>query len=55
MEAPDAGLGRPALHGTSLSFPHPVGGDTVVVEAPLPNDWEIWMRRFQSGSFPGQA
>jgi len=54
---PDAGLGRPALHGKSLSFPHPVGGDTVVVEAPPPKDWEIWLRRLQGGSFlsPEQA
>lgn len=29
---------RPALHAHRLSFPHPVGGETVVVQAPLPRD-----------------
>lgn len=32
------GLGRMALHATSLSFRHPVSGDDITVRAPLPPD-----------------
>jgi 23S rRNA pseudouridine1911/1915/1917 synthase len=31
-------LPRQALHAAELSFPHPVSGDTVTVESPLPGD-----------------
>ena len=31
---------RVALHALALSFPHPVGGRRVTVEAPVPEDLE---------------
>lgn len=33
-------LKQQALHGESLSFPHPVTGETMVVSDPWPNAWE---------------
>jgi 23S rRNA pseudouridine1911/1915/1917 synthase len=32
------GLSRPALHARRLGFPHPVTGEAVVVDEPLPSD-----------------
>ncbi len=31
---------RPALHALRLEFPHPVGGETVTLQAPVPKDLE---------------
>ncbi len=36
---PLAGLGRFALHASSLSLPHPVTGSRVQVECPPPDDF----------------
>lgn len=52
----DAGIGRPALHGASLSFPHPAGGGIVAVEAPWPDDFAGLVRSLRAGpglSFDG--
>jgi len=36
--APEAGLGRQALHGWRVTLPHPVSRQPVALEAPLPAD-----------------
>jgi 23S rRNA pseudouridine1911/1915/1917 synthase len=38
--APDASLGRPALHAKVLGFDHPANGRRLRFEAPLPKDLE---------------
>jgi 23S rRNA pseudouridine1911/1915/1917 synthase len=39
------GLSRPFLHAWRLSFAHPVTGDRIEVEEPLPNDLQEALRR----------
>ena len=42
-------MGRLALHAQRLSLRHPVTGEALAVEAPLPHDFEIslkYLRRF---------
>jgi len=36
--------GRPLLHAHRISFTHPVNGEKVVVEAPVPEDMEAFVR-----------
>jgi 23S rRNA pseudouridine1911/1915/1917 synthase len=36
--------GRPLLHAHRISFTHPVLGEKVVVEAPVPEDMEAFVR-----------
>jgi 23S rRNA pseudouridine1911/1915/1917 synthase len=43
-ESWNTAFGRPALHSFSLSFPHPMSGEWMKFEAPLPDD----MRKVQS-------
>jgi 23S rRNA pseudouridine1911/1915/1917 synthase len=40
LKAVVGGLGRQALHAAELGFAHPLGGDEMVFEAPLPTDLE---------------
>jgi tRNA pseudouridine65 synthase len=39
------GLHRLALHASSIRFPHPVTGDMLTVEAPLPEDMRLVFER----------
>ncbi|MGI6722729.1 MAG: hypothetical protein ACOX4I_09420 [Anaerovoracaceae bacterium] len=39
-DAPSPLIGRQALHAASLTFPHPVTGETMCIRAPLPDDIE---------------
>ena len=39
----DARLGRPALHAARLCFDHPIRGDRLVFETPLPEDLLGWI------------
>jgi 23S rRNA pseudouridine1911/1915/1917 synthase len=48
-EARRLGLSRPFLHAWRLSFAHPVTGDRVEVEEPLPNDLQGALRRAARG------
>ena len=41
-----APFGRPALHAAMLSFDHPVTGETLAFEAPLPADFAELVSRF---------
>ena len=41
-------LGRQFLHATSLAFPHPVTGERVEVESPLPPELQTALARFAS-------
>lgn len=41
-----APFGRPALHAAVLSFAHPVTGETLEFEAPLPADFDELVSRF---------
>ncbi len=41
-------LGRQALHAQTLSFEHPVTGERVEYEAPLPSDMEDLIEKFRS-------
>jgi 23S rRNA pseudouridine1911/1915/1917 synthase len=43
------GLSRPFLHAWRLSFAHPVTGDRIEVEEPLPNDLQDALRRAARG------
>jgi 23S rRNA pseudouridine1911/1915/1917 synthase len=36
---PSAGIGRQALHGEQLLFSHPVSGEALSIDAPLPEDF----------------
>jgi 23S rRNA pseudouridine1911/1915/1917 synthase len=36
--AAEYGMARQALHAARVAFPHPVSGETLVVESPLPDD-----------------
>ena len=42
------GLSRPFLHAWRLSFPHPVTGDRIEVEEPLPDDLASALERVRS-------
>ena len=42
---PEVGLGRPFLHATELGFEHPVTGELLRFDAPLPPD----LARFLAG------
>jgi 23S rRNA pseudouridine1911/1915/1917 synthase len=42
-------LGSPALHAWRLSLPHPVTGEPLLIEAPVPKDFEValkYLRRY---------
>lgn len=44
-------IGRVALHAEELKLPHPVTGQSVTIEAPLPKDFTValkYLRRFAS-------
>ena len=43
-------IGRQALHAAALTFPHPVTGEPVRVEAPLPADFARALSRLESGA-----
>jgi 23S rRNA pseudouridine1911/1915/1917 synthase len=45
---PDPELRRQFLHANRLSFPHPVSGDVVDVESPLPEELQAALARFAS-------
>jgi 23S rRNA pseudouridine1911/1915/1917 synthase len=38
---------RPLLHAWHLAFPHPLSGDRIAVEAPLPHDFRRAIRRLR--------
>jgi 23S rRNA pseudouridine1911/1915/1917 synthase len=44
----DAELGRQFLHATALAFPHPVSGERVQTESPLPPELQAALLRFSS-------
>jgi 23S rRNA pseudouridine1911/1915/1917 synthase len=48
-ERPDLGIARQALHALELTFPHPRTGKPIHVEAPLPEDMRILLRRLRGG------
>jgi 23S rRNA-/tRNA-specific pseudouridylate synthase len=37
---------RPMLHAWKLAFPHPISGNRISVEAPMPHDFVKTLRRF---------
>jgi 23S rRNA-/tRNA-specific pseudouridylate synthase len=45
---PEPALGRQFLHAARLAFPHPVSGERVTVESPLPGDLQAFLARFAS-------
>ena len=45
---PDERLRRQFLHAWRLAFPHPIGGERVEVESPLPDDLQAALARFDS-------
>jgi 23S rRNA pseudouridine1911/1915/1917 synthase len=45
---PDAQLKRQFLHAWRLAFPHPVTGERVAVESPLPRELQAALERFAS-------
>jgi 23S rRNA pseudouridine1911/1915/1917 synthase len=45
---PDEQLGRQFLHATALSFPHPITGERVETESPLPEELQAALARFAS-------
>jgi 23S rRNA pseudouridine1911/1915/1917 synthase len=45
---PDEQLGRQFLHATALSFPHPVTGEQIETESPLPEELQAVLARFAS-------
>jgi 23S rRNA pseudouridine1911/1915/1917 synthase len=44
--APDPELGRQFLHATHLAFPHPITGEQVMVDSPLPPELQAALARF---------
>jgi len=51
-------IGRLALHGSTLTFRHPVSGEAVTVRAPVPHEFEIalkYLRKFPPGLAPRPA
>jgi 23S rRNA pseudouridine1911/1915/1917 synthase len=45
---PDAELGRQFLHAASLAFPHPITGEPIEAQSPLPADLQAALARFAS-------
>jgi 23S rRNA pseudouridine1911/1915/1917 synthase len=45
---PEPALGRQFLHAARLAFPHPLTGDPVEVESPLPDDLQAFLARLAS-------
>jgi len=45
---PDERLRRQFLHAWRLAFPHPISGERVEVESPLPDDLQAALARFDS-------
>jgi 23S rRNA pseudouridine1911/1915/1917 synthase len=45
---PDPELGRQFLHASSLAFPHPITGERVETESPLPEELQAALARFAS-------
>jgi 23S rRNA pseudouridine1911/1915/1917 synthase len=45
---PDPQLGRQFLHANRLSFQHPLTGEEVDVESPLPDELQAALERFAS-------
>ncbi|MBD0347740.1 MAG: RluA family pseudouridine synthase [Thermoleophilia bacterium] len=46
--SPEAALGRQFLHACRLAFPHPLGGERVEAESPLPADLQSFLDRLAS-------
>jgi 23S rRNA pseudouridine1911/1915/1917 synthase len=44
----DLGLERQFLHAARLAFPHPITGDPVAVESPLPPDLQAALEEARS-------
>jgi 23S rRNA pseudouridine1911/1915/1917 synthase len=44
----EAGLARQFLHAASLAFPHPIGGERIETTAPLADDLQAFLARFDS-------
>ena len=44
------GLQRLWLHAERLQLPHPVSGQTLVIDAPLPAEWGLWNPYFTAPS-----
>jgi 23S rRNA pseudouridine1911/1915/1917 synthase len=44
------GLERQFLHATRLAFPHPITGEPVEVESPLPPDLRQALRQAEDGA-----
>ena len=42
-------LGRNFLHSASLEFAHPVTGEPLQMEAALPEELELFLKRLESG------
>ncbi len=49
------GFRRQALHAARLEFEHPSSGETVVAEAPLPDDLASLMRALRDAAGPGSG
>jgi 23S rRNA pseudouridine1911/1915/1917 synthase len=45
---PELGLERQFLHAARLAFPHPVSGESIEIESPLPEDLGGALERAQS-------
>jgi len=45
----DLGLARQFLHASRLAFPHPIGGDRIECESPLPGDLAAALDRARDG------
>ena len=46
--APAPALGRQFLHAERLSFPHPLTGERIEAESPLPDELQAFLARFSS-------
>lgn len=53
--APALGMARQALHAARLGFLHPVTGEALLFEAPLPPDMAAAWQRLESGASQGQT
>jgi 23S rRNA-/tRNA-specific pseudouridylate synthase len=45
---PAPALGRQFLHAERLSFPHPLTGERIEAESPLPDELQAFLARFSS-------
>ena len=43
-------MGRAALHCSRVEFPHPVTGETIVIESPLPKDFRVALKMLRQYS-----